>query len=132
MVNKNFLKLGLVLLLIAVPAALAQQPVAATGTAVLKKTLQAKLNEWHAAGKFPGATLGVVLANGESFGLAVGYSDRDAKTPIKPDDRMLAGSVGKTFAAATALPLVKEGKIGLECHDEKSFGQTPWLIRRTQ
>src|SRR5687767_14787389 len=129
MVNKNFLKLGLVLLLIAVPAALAQQPVAATGTAVLKKTLQAKLNEWHAAGKFPGATLGVVLANGESFGLAVGYSDREAKTPMRPDDRMLAGSVGKTFAAATALQLVKQGKIGLDDKIETYFGSAPWFDR---
>src|SRR5687767_16041266 len=108
------------------------QTTTVSDAAALQRALQLKLDEWHKAGKFPGATLGVVLANGESFGLAVGYSDRDAKTPMKPDDRMLAGSVGKTFAAATALPLVKEGKIGLECHDEKSFGQTPWLIRRTQ
>ncbi|MEK7857008.1 MAG: hypothetical protein AAB288_13025, partial [Acidobacteriota bacterium] len=48
--------------------AAAQKPVAATGTGVLKKELQLKLDEWHKAGKFPGATLGVVLASGESFG----------------------------------------------------------------
>jgi hypothetical protein len=64
--------------------AVAQKPVTAVGTNVLKKELQMKLDEWHKAGKFPGATLGVVLADGESFGLAVGYSDRDAKTPMKP------------------------------------------------
>jgi D-alanyl-D-alanine carboxypeptidase len=105
----------------------AQKPVAATGTNVLKKELQLRLDEWHKAGKFPGATVGVVLANGESFGLAVGYSDRDAKTPMKPDDRMLAGSVGKTFAAATALQLVKEGKIGLDDRIEKYLGKEPWF-----
>ena len=60
----------------------AQQPVTATGTNVLKRGLQAKLDEWHKAGKFPGATLGVVLPDGESFGLATGHSDRDTKTPI--------------------------------------------------
>ena len=107
--------------------AFAQKPVAATGTNVLKKELQLRLDEWHKAGKFPGATVGVVLANGESFGLAVGYSDRDAKTPMKPDDRMLAGSVGKTFAAATALQLVKEGKIGLDDRIEKYLGKEPWF-----
>ena len=107
--------------------ALAQKPVAVTGTNVLKKELQMKLDEWHKAGKFPGATLGVVLADGESFGLAVGYSERDAKTPMRPDDRMLAGSVGKTFAAATALQLVKEGKIGLDDKIEKYFGKEPWF-----
>lgn len=108
-------------------AAYGQQPVTATGTNALKKDLQAKLDEWHKAGKFPGATLGVVLANGESFGLAVGYSDREAKTPMKPDDRMLAGSVGKTFAAATALQLVKEGRIDLNDKIEKYFGAEPWF-----
>lgn len=107
----------------------AQQPVAAPGANVLKKNLQVKLDEWHAAGKFPGATLGVVLANGESFGLAVGYSDRDAKIKMTPDDRMLAGSVGKTFAAATALQLVKEGKIGLDDKIKKYFGKAAWFDR---
>jgi D-alanyl-D-alanine carboxypeptidase len=109
--------------------AFAQKPVAVTGTNVLKKEIQMKLDEWHAAGKFPGATLGVALADGESFGLAVGYSDRDAKTPMKPDDRMLAGSTGKTFAAATAMQLVKEGKISLDDKIEKYLGKEPWFNR---
>jgi D-alanyl-D-alanine carboxypeptidase len=105
----------------------AQTPTA--NTAALKTALQAKLDEWHKAGSFPGATLGVVLPNGESFSLAVGFSDRDARTPMKPNDRMLAGSVGKTFAAATALQLVKEGKIGLDDKIEKYLGSEPWFSR---
>jgi len=100
-----------------------------TDTTALKAALQAKLDEWHKAGSFPGATLGVVLANGESFALAVGYSDRDARTPMKPNDRMLAGSVGKTFAAATALQLIKEGKIGLDDKIEKYLGGEQWFSR---
>ena len=71
----------------------------------------------------------MVLANGESFGLAVGYSDRDAKTPLKPTDRMLAGSVGKTFASATALQLVREGKINLDEKVEKYLGSEAWFSR---
>jgi D-alanyl-D-alanine carboxypeptidase len=121
--------LFMIALLVLTSRVSAQQPVVATGTNVLKKELQMKLDEWHKAGKFPGATLGVVLADGESFGLAVGYSDRDAKTPMKADDRMLAGSTGKTFAAATALQLVKEGKIGLDDKIEKYLGKEPWFSR---
>lgn len=102
---------------------------AVANTTNLKTALQLKLDEWHKAGSFPGATLGVVLANGESFGLAVGFSDRDSKTPMKPNDRMLAGSVGKTFAAATALQLIKEGKIGLDDKIEKYLGREPWFSR---
>ena len=42
---------------------------------------------------------------------------------------MLAGSVGKTFAAATALQLVKERKIGLDDKIEKYLGREPWFAR---
>ncbi|HEY0727520.1 MAG TPA: serine hydrolase domain-containing protein [Pyrinomonadaceae bacterium] len=98
-------------------------------TTALENALQLKLEEWHKAGSFPGATLGVALPNGQSFGLAVGVSDRDTKTPMKPTDRLLAGSVGKTFAAATALQLVKEGKIDLDDKIEKYLGREPWFTR---
>ena len=82
-------------------AVCAQTP--ASNTASLKNALQLRLDQWHKAGSFPGATLGVVLANGESFGLAVGVSDHKTGTAMTPTARMPAGSVGKTFAAATAL-----------------------------
>lgn len=118
-----------VTIIAAAAAASGQRPVAVTGTNALKKEIQLKLDEWHKAGKFPGATFGVVLANGESFGLAVGYSDRVAKTPMKPTDRMLAGSTGKTFAVTTALQLVKEGKIGLDDKIEKYLGTETWFAR---
>src|SRR5262245_32040764 len=110
-------------------AGFSQQSVAASDTNALKVELQRKLDEWHKAGKFPGATLGVALASGASFGLAVGYSDRASKTPMRPSDRMLAGSTGKTFAAATALQLVKEGRIGLDDKIEKYLGREPWFSR---
>ncbi|MGB2914440.1 MAG: serine hydrolase domain-containing protein, partial [Pyrinomonadaceae bacterium] len=102
----------------------------ATAPAVdLKTQIQQKLDEWHKAGKFPGATVGVVLANGEVMSFAVGYSDTAAKTPMLATDRMLAGSTGKTFAAATALQLVKEGKIGLDDKVEKYLGSEVWFAR---
>ena len=127
--RKSNLFVAVSILMIGLFPVAAQKPVTTVGTNVLKIELQMKLDEWHKAGKFPGATLGVVLADGESFGLAVGYSDRDAKSPMKPDDRMLAGSVGKTFAAATALQLVKEGKINLDDKIEKYLGQESWFDR---
>jgi len=100
-----------------------------TNTTALKTALQLKLDEWHKAGSFPGATLGVVLPNGESFDLAVGFSDRENKTPMKATDRMPAGSVGKTFAAATALQLIKEGKLNLDDKIEKYLGGEQWFPR---
>lgn len=123
-------RIGIFLVILALSAAtFGQQPIVVTGTNVLKKELQMKLDEWHRAGKFPGATIGVALADGESFALAVGFSDRTAQTPMKPTDRMLAGSTGKTFAAATALQLVSEGKISLDDKVEKYLGSEPWFGR---
>lgn len=118
----------ILVLILALSAALQGQAVA-TDANVLKIAIKIKLEEWHKAGKFPGATLGVAREDGKSFGLAVGYSDRIKKIPLTPNDRMLAGSVGKTFAAATALQLVKEGKIGLDDKVAKYLGSELWFDR---
>ena len=93
----------------------------------VKTRLQAALDALHAGAQFPGMAVGVVLADGTSFGLATGVSDREAKTPLKPSDRMLMGSVGKTYVAAVALQLVHEGKLGLEDKIEKWLGTEPWF-----
>ncbi len=98
-------------------------------TTALKEKLQTQLNEWHKNGKFAGATLGVCLADGTCFGLATGFSDLQTKTPMKPTDVMLAGSVGKTYALVVALQLVKEGKISLDDKIEKYFGKEVWFSR---
>jgi len=118
-------------LLLAIGCQAKAQAVAPTkeSAAALRARLQAKLDELHRGGKFPGATLGVVLADGQSFGLATGLSDREAKTRMKPSDLMLQGSVGKTYAAALAMQLVKEGKINLDERIEKYLGQEKWFAR---
>lgn len=122
-------KIIIILVFCVISTAVAQAQTGVADKRALKTALQLKLDEWHKAGSFPGATLGVVLANGESFGLAVGFSERETKRLMVPTDRMLAGSVGKTFAAATALQLVKEGKIGLDDKIEKYLGREPWFSR---
>ncbi len=97
--------------------------------AALRQQLQAKFDELHKAGNFPGGTAGFVLADGTAFGLATGVSDRTAGTPMKPADRLLAGSVGKTYASAVALQLVHTGEIGLNDPLSKYFGTEPWFKR---
>jgi D-alanyl-D-alanine carboxypeptidase len=105
------------------------QTAAATDSPALRARLQAVIDDWQKAGKFAGATVGVVLADGKSFGLAAGYSDLRAKTPMRPTDLMLSGSVGKTYAAAVAMQLVKEGKFALDDKIEKYLGREPWFSR---
>lgn len=100
-----------------------------THTANLQNKLQAKLDEFRKSGKFPGGSVGVCLADGNCFGLATGFSDRETKKLMKPSDLMLQGSVGKTYAAAPTLQLVKEGKINLDDKIEKYLGKEIWFSR---
>lgn len=128
-INNWKLALLIVLAVAVSTAAYAQTAEKAAAEGAIKARLQAKLDEWHKSAKFPGATLGVCMENGKCFSLATGYSDRAAKTPMKPDDTMLAGSVGKTFAAAVALQLVGDGKIGLDDKISKYLGNEEWFPR---
>jgi D-alanyl-D-alanine carboxypeptidase len=95
----------------------------------LRDQLQAKFEELHKAGSFPGGTAGFVLADGSSIALAVGVSDRTSGTPMKSTDRLLLGSVGKTYVSALALQLVHEKRLGLDDPVAKYLGSEPWFKR---
>jgi D-alanyl-D-alanine carboxypeptidase len=98
-------------------------------TAPPRERLQAKFAELHKAGSFPGGTAGFALADGTSFAIAIGLSDRTAGTPMKATDRLLLGSVGKTFVSAVALQLVYEGGFALDDPIAKFLGAEPWFKR---
>ena len=116
------LTLGLLLLIAALPAR------AQTGPQLdaLKQRIQARLDSLHAAGRFPGATVGVALPDSRSFGLAVGFADTITDERMTPAHRMLQGSVGKTYFAAVALQLVREGRLDLDRKVESYLGNEPW------
>src|SRR5271155_2683152 len=95
--------LAVIVLLVAIvaigtPSAFAgPPPVNAPDPAALQKKLQARFDEMHQANGFPGATLAVVTPDGKEFSLATGVSNVTSATPMRPNDRILAGSIGKTF-----------------------------------
>ena len=95
----------------------------------LKERLQKKFDSLHTAANFPGATAGFALANGTSFGIATGWSDRTAKVRMSPRDLMLQGSVGKTYVASVALQLVYQKKLALDDLIEKYLGREPWFAK---
>ncbi len=114
---------------VALSTALAAQAPAKPDVAALQKQLQAKFDELHKAGNFPGGTAGIVLADGSTIALAVGLSDKAANTPMKPTDRLLLGSVGKTYVAALAMQLIHDKKFSLDDTLDKFFGKEPWFPR---
>ena len=95
----------------------------------LQERLQAKFSELHKAASFPGGTAGFVLADGSTFGIAVGVSDRTAQTPMTTSDRLLLGSVGKTYVSAVALQMIAEKKFALTDTLDKFFANEPWFSR---
>jgi D-alanyl-D-alanine carboxypeptidase len=95
-------------------------------TRILQK-VQSKLDEFRVASKFPGATVGFVLPDGRSGSVSTGVADLESKTPLKSSDRLLAGSIGKTFVAAVTLQLVQEGKLKLDERIERWFGDEKWF-----
>ena len=121
------LELAAAAVLFVMPAA--SQSQVAMAAPVLEQRLQAKLDSLHAAGSFPGATVGVALADGSMLALAVGESDTTSHTRMRPADMMLAGSTGKTFFGAVALQLVSEGRIALDDPISKYLGSEPWFSR---
>lgn len=124
------LSLACAVVTISVVMAQAQSvPKSANKSVLLRQQLQEKLDALHAAGKFPGATAGFALADGTSFGLATGFSDMTSKTPMRPADLMLQGSVGKTYVAAVALQLVQAGKLRLDDKIARYLGNETWFAR---
>lgn len=95
----------------------------------LQQKIEAKLLEIKANAEYPGVTVGYVLADGTTGAVSVGLSDLENKTPLKPRDRMLAGSIGKTYVAAVTLQLVQEGKLKLNDKIETWFGKESWFSR---
>ncbi len=106
-----------------------QQPSAPAAATSLPGRIQAYLDEWRTSAAFPGASVGVVLADGNAFGVVTGVSDRAAGTPMKVDDLLLAGSTGKTFFAAVAVQLVERGQLDLDAPISKYLGARPWFPR---
>lgn len=107
----------------------APRPSADAEIQLLRNRLQTKLDDLRAKAEFPGVSVGFVLADGRSVGVASGLADVENKVPLTPGNRLLAGSIGKTFVAAVVLQLAEEGAIGLDDRLEKWIGTEPWFGR---
>ncbi|HEX8673815.1 MAG TPA: serine hydrolase domain-containing protein, partial [Longimicrobium sp.] len=78
---------------------------------------------------YPGLSVGVAFVGGPAFGIAAGWSDTTRRVALTPAHLLLQGSVGKTYAAALALQLVREGRLELDAPISRYLGQEPWFDR---
>jgi D-alanyl-D-alanine carboxypeptidase len=93
----------------------------------LEQRLQARLDSLQGAGRFIGANVGIVLPDGQRLAIASGWSDSTQRTRLTPNQRMLAGSTGKTFFAAVAYQLAREGRLPLDEPISRWLGTETWF-----
>ena len=116
-------------LLIVVPVFLTTSRLSRASMSTIKEKVWEQVNAIREQDGFPGATIAFVLPDGTLGETAVGYADLERREWMRADDRMLVGSVGKTFVSATLLQLVDEGKIKLDDKIQKWLGTKPWFER---
>jgi D-alanyl-D-alanine carboxypeptidase len=77
----------------------------------------------------PGATAAFVLPDGRSGMVATGLADVERARPMSPQDRMMSGSTGKTYVAAAAMALARQGRLDLDKPIVAYLGRPEWLAR---
>lgn len=86
----------------------------------LQEILQYKIDSVRHAIDIPAMAFSCVLPSGKLISVASG---------MKTEERMLAGSTGKTFFAALALRLVSEGKLSLDEKVSNYLKHEPWYSK---
>ena len=89
-------------------------PQAASATADLTATLDARLEHLRARSGIPGISVAIVFADGSVWRGDAGLADVAAGTPVTSDTAFSIASVSKTFTAALILALVEDGRLGLD------------------
>ena len=91
--------------------------------------IQQLLDSMRVAGNFPGLSVSISGDTKGTMNFVSGYSDKEKNILLKPSDRLLQGSVGKTYVAAIALQLIKQGKIKLDEKVSTYLGGFDWYSR---
>lgn len=89
--------------------------------------VESRLQELHLGKGFPGATVGIVWADGKSATFSVGSFELGKERALKPTDRMLAGSIGKSLVAAAFLQVAGEKGVSLDEKVSKHLGSKTWF-----
>jgi len=88
--------------------------------------LQSLLDSLRTAGGFPGLSFSMVNKEYVQLVYSSGYNDKEKNILLNPSDRLMQGSVGKTYVAAVALKLIQEGKLNLEDKVSSYLGRYDW------
>jgi D-alanyl-D-alanine carboxypeptidase len=90
--------------------------------------LQLELDRVVKAG-VPGVSVAVISAAGGVRTQVAGWADPDSRRPMTSSTRLMSGSTGKTFCAATVMSLNGEGAIDLDGRLAPLFADEPWFAQ---
>lgn len=86
--------------------------------------VQTRLDKAITEHTLPGATAAIVTDDGQRVSFSAGFADKEIDRAMSPETRMMSGSIGKMFAAAVAVSLVKDGVLELDAPISKWLGET--------
>ncbi len=127
--------LSCLLMLAVSPGALAAQNQGAAEVQVetvegrIERLCQEKFDELCKRADFPGGSLALVLPGGRKIAVTTGVTDPEGGRALTPKDRLLSGSIGKTYVAAMALELAGQGKLDLDAQARSYFEGEDWFGR---
>ena len=93
----------------------------------LKNRFQAGLDLICKKHSLPGMTAAYALPDNTVVAFASGLSDKESGTKMTIENRMPAGSVGKTFVAAMIIALAQDAKLTLDDKIERWLGKEAWF-----
>ncbi|MFN7116211.1 MAG: serine hydrolase domain-containing protein [Saprospiraceae bacterium] len=102
-------------------------PLATIKAQSLPTTLETYVDSLFRTSNFPGVSLAVILPNDKALTVVRGKADVENNIALTAQHRLLAGSIGKTFVAATALKLVQNGKLKLDEPIRTYLGDEIWF-----
>ena len=93
----------------------------------LKADFKSELDSLRSQYNFPGATAACILPDSSAVTVSTGFADVENNIKMKPESRMLAASIGKTFVGATVLALAQQNILSLDDPISKWLKNEPWF-----
>ncbi len=94
----------------------------------IAKRAQDILDSLTSAG-IPGASAALILPDDSMLAVTSGVSSIAEGAPMRPADKMLSGSIGKTYVSAIALHLIGKGELSLDQRAAEILEPNSWLER---
>ena len=94
-----------------------------------QQRLRFKLDSLRIAGNYPGLSISMIDKDNKIQSLVSGFSDAEKQIPMSTKHMLMQGSVGKTYVAALAIMLIKNGKLDLDEKVSTYLDRYAWYSR---